>query len=183
MREPLSADKLRAFLRELGKRAKADGRVYLTGGATAVLLGWRSTTVDIDMKLVPDQDALLRALPELKESLRVNVELAAPSDFIPELPGWVDRSLFVSREGSLSVFHYDPYSQALSKIERGHRQDAADVSSLGAAGLIDPVRLEELFARIEPQLYRFPAIDPAAFRAAVANAVAALTGSPKPPGR
>jgi hypothetical protein len=25
-----------------------------------VLLGWRPTTVDVDLKLVPDQDAVLR---------------------------------------------------------------------------------------------------------------------------
>jgi hypothetical protein len=68
-------------MRALGRAARRPGRVYLTGGATAVLDGWRESTIDIDIKLVPDDDALLRAIPELKESLQVNVELAAPASF------------------------------------------------------------------------------------------------------
>jgi hypothetical protein len=30
----------------LGNEADRDGRLYLTGGATAVLLGWRPSTID-----------------------------------------------------------------------------------------------------------------------------------------
>lgn len=33
-----------------------------------------------------------------------------------------------------------------------------------SADLIESARLLELFAAIEPQLFRYPAIDPAAFR-------------------
>lgn len=35
------------------------------------------------------------------------------------------------------------------------------------AGLVKPEKLVELFAMIEPQLYRYPAIDAARFRKAV----------------
>ena len=38
-------------------------------------------------------------------------------------------------------------------------------------GLVEPARLRELYAQIEAELYRFPAIDPARFRQAVAAAV------------
>lgn len=34
-----------------------------------------------------DVDSLLREIPGLKEDLGVNIELASPPDFIPELPG------------------------------------------------------------------------------------------------
>ena len=44
-------------MRELGGAAPEDGTCYLTGGATAVLVGWRATTVDVDIELEPDQDA------------------------------------------------------------------------------------------------------------------------------
>ncbi len=168
MREPVDADRIREFARALGSQARGDVRIYLTGGATAVLQGWRPTTVDIDLKIVPDSDPLLRALPELKERLRINVELASPDDFIPELPGWQDRSIFIIREGTVSFFHYDPYSQALSKIERGHEQDLLDVRKMLEQGLIEPSGLLRFFEQIEPRLYRFPAIDPKAFRRAVA---------------
>jgi len=164
MRALADADRIRSFLRELGARARHDVRLYLTGGATAVLHGWRPATLDVDIKLVPDSDEVLRAIPELKESLRINVELASPDDFIPELPGWQDRSPFVSREGRLSVHHYDLYSQALSKIERGHAQDLADAEEMVRRGLVDPSELLRLFGEIEPRIYRYPALDPASFR-------------------
>ncbi len=143
------------------------GRIYFTGGASAVLLGWRASTIDVDIKLVPDSDAMLRAIPELKERLQVNVELASPADFLPVPPGWEDRGVFVAQHGPVSFFHFDFYAQALAKIERGHQQDAGDVSAMVARGLIDPVRVREYFRRIEPYLYRFPAIDSPAFRRAV----------------
>jgi histidinol-phosphate/aromatic aminotransferase/cobyric acid decarboxylase-like protein len=71
------------------------------------------------------------------------------------------------------VRHFDPYSQALSKIERGFDQDLADVASMVSAGLIDPERAQELFEQIEPELFRYPAIDAVAFRAKVARALGA----------
>jgi hypothetical protein len=40
--------------------ASVPTRIYLTGGATAVLEGWRASTVDIDLRLEPDIDSLLR---------------------------------------------------------------------------------------------------------------------------
>ena len=167
MRRLADARRVEMFLDALGHRARRRVQAFLTGGATAVLRGWRETTIDIDLKLVPDSDDLLRELPRLKEELELNVELASPDQFIPELPGWEDRSLFVKQVGRLSVYHLDPYSQALWKIERGHAQDLADVQSMLDDGLVEPVRLRELFEQIEPRLYRYPAIDPASFRQAL----------------
>jgi hypothetical protein len=69
--------------------------------------------------------AFVRRLGAEARELELNVELAAPDQFIPEVPGWRERSRFVVRE------------------------------------------------EIAPQLYRFPAIDPPAFRRAVEEAVAA----------
>ena len=109
----------------------------------------------------------------MKESLQINVELASPDDFIPEVPGWAERSPFVAREGRVSFHDYDPYSQALSKIERGFEQDLADVEEMTRRGLVEPVKLLERFGQIEPSLYRYPAIDAPSFRRRVEAAVAA----------
>lgn len=164
MRRPVDAERVRRFLEELGKEADRDVRLYLTGGATAVLLGWRLSTIDIDIKMEPDTDRLFRALPRIKNELEVNVELAAPDQFIPEVPGWQERSAFIAREGRLSCYHYDFYAQALSKIQRGHSKDLLDVREMIARGLVERGELRRRFEQIEPELYRFPAIDPAAFR-------------------
>lgn len=164
MRRPVDADRLRRFVQEAGRVAGPGTRVYVTGGATAVLVGWRTSTIDVDLKIEPDRDPLLREIPRLKEALGINVELAAPSDFIPELPGWRERSREFAREGDVRFFHYDFYSQALSKIERGHSQDLADAREMVARGLVEPARLQQLFEDSAASLYRYPAIDPSAFR-------------------
>jgi len=141
--------------------------MYLTGGATAVLEGWRDSTVDIDVRFEPDSDAALSRIKDLKEELSVNVELASPLDFLPPLDGWQDRSRFRFREGDLEVFDFDPYSQALSKLQRGFELDLKDVQSMVRSGQVEPARLLELYEGVEPELFRFPAVDPPSLRAAV----------------
>lgn len=154
-------------MESLGRRVKGPGRIYVTGGATALLHGWRPATIDIDLKADPEPSGWFEALAFLKEELAVNVELASPDQFIPSLPGWQDRSLFIGRFGIVDFYHYDLYSQALAKIERGHSRDVIDVSAMKQAGLVKLDRLMELFERIEPDLIRYPALDHASFRAAV----------------
>src|SRR5258708_4992700 len=61
----------------------------------------------------------------------------------------------------------------LSKVERGFSQDLQDVTDMLASGLVEPDRLRQLYALIEPHPYRYPAIDSAAFRRKLD---AALTG-------
>jgi len=118
----------------------------------------------------PENDELLRAIPELKERLQLNVELAFPGHFVPLPAGWEERSTFVDRAGAVTFRNVDPYAQALAKLERGHGLDLADVEAMLSSGLVDPARLLAFFAEIEPDLYGFPAIDPASFRAAVERA-------------
>jgi hypothetical protein len=57
--------------------------------------------------------------------------------------------------------------------ERGHAQDLDDVREMVARGLVNREELRLRFAEIEPQLYRYPAIDAASFGRAVARATAA----------
>lgn len=167
MRALADAARIRRFMRVLGAAATAEARVYFTGGATAVLHGWRESTIDVDIRPVPEHDALLRAIPRLKEQLDINVELASPDHFIPVKPGWEDRSPFVAREGHVSFHHFDLYAQALSKIERGHAQDVGDVQEMLRRGLVEREALSAYFDAIEPLLYRYPALDPPSFRQAV----------------
>lgn len=167
MRGVADASAIRRFMRALGDEAGVAARVYFTGGATAVLMGWRATTIDVDVHWEPDCDEPYRALPGIKERLGLNVEIAWPFDFIPQLPGWRDRCLFVGAEGRLQFLHCDLYAQALAKIERSHVQDRLDVQTMLDRGLVERPRLLELFEAIVPHLHRYPAIDPASFRLAV----------------
>ena len=167
MRGEADRAKLERLMAAIGERASGSGGIYLVGGATALLFGWRQTTIDIDIKPDPEPPGLFEAIATLKESLDLNIELASPDQFIPTLPGWRDRSIFVATYGPVSFYHYDLYSQALAKLQRGHARDLRDVAAMRSAGLIEPEMVAELFRDIQPQLIRYPAIDPATFARAV----------------
>ena len=167
MRQLADAGHIRQLMCALGAEVDQASRLYFTGGASAVLVGWRLTTIDVDIRIFPENDRLLRAIPHLKEQLHLNIKLACPADFIPALPGWEDRSLYIVNEGLVAFYHYDFYAQALAKIERGHRQDLQDVRAMLDRRLIDPTTVRRYFDDIEPLLYRYPAIHPPSFRQAV----------------
>jgi hypothetical protein len=170
VREEADRERIRRLMEAFGRAASGRVRVYLVGGTTAVLLGWRTTTIDVDFVMRPDDEGILRALPSLKETLQVNLELASPAEFIPVPAGWEDRGTFVAQEGPVAFYHFDLYAQALAKVERGHRHDLADVREMIERRLVDPGHALAYFARMEPDLYRFPAIDARSFRRAVEDA-------------
>ena len=151
-------------MRELGRAARGPGTVFITGGGCSVLLGWRTNTVDIDVRFDPEPAGVFEAIPKLKRTLDVNVELASPQDFLPPVPGWRERSRHIATEGQLEFFHYDFVSQALSKIERGHTKDVADVAAMLADGFATEEEIRDALEAIEPQLIRYPSIDGDALR-------------------
>jgi len=151
----------------LGQRVKGSGTIYLTGGATALLFGWRSKTIDVDIKADPEPRGLFEAIAELKECLNANVELASPDLFIPEVPGWRERSAFIRRVGEVDFRHFDFYSQVLAKLERGHERDMLDARAFVAEGLVNRQKLYGFFEDIRPSLKKFPAIDELVFAKSV----------------
>jgi hypothetical protein len=171
MRDPADLTRIESFMRALGDRARESSRVYLTGGATAVLYGWRASTIDVDVKFAPERDELFRAVQDLKERLRLNIELASPADFIPVRRDWEERSPFITLEGRLSFHHFDLCAQALAKIERSHEQDRRDVAEFLDRALVTRGELAAYFDAIAPQIYRYPALDEASFRRRLAEAL------------
>lgn len=164
MRREVSVQTLQQFMRELASAARSPGNVYFTGGATALLLGFRGQTIDIDLKLDPEPEGAFEAIAVLKNRLDLNVELASPEDFIPRAADWRERSRLIATLGRVQFFHYDFSLQALAKLERGHAQDLEDVSSLVRGGYVTVEELKSRFAQIEPGLLRYPAIDPGQFK-------------------
>lgn len=164
MRELAHAERIKQLLERLGQRSTGPGRIYVTGGTTAVLLGWRDSTKDIDLKLDPEPPGAFEAIRDLKEELSVNVELAAPDQFLPPVPGWRQRSEHIMRSGPVDFYHYDLIAQALAKIERSHEQDLRDVEMMLQSGRVTAEEIRHAFRQIEAELIRYPAIDPDALR-------------------
>jgi hypothetical protein len=163
MRLPLDTERLEAFMIAMGRKTTSPGIIYFTGGATALLYGWRPMTIDVDIKADPEPKGFFESIFAIKNELSLNVELASPSDFIPELPNWRSRSRWIKRYGEIDYYHYDFYSQALAKLERGHARDLCDVKAMVDLGLIEKSTLLDLFSRIEADLIRYPAIDAIVF--------------------
>lgn len=153
-RSPVDRGRIAHFLGKLGEHYRGRGRLYLVGGTTVVYENYRAQTLDIDLTIEADprdEARLLASIRELKESLAINVEQVSPADFIPLPAGYRERSEFVGRFGGLDVFHFDLYSTALSKIDRGSEQDFSDVLSLLQAGRVEWIKLEGGFDEILPQ--------------------------------
>jgi len=161
--EKLTKAKLLEFLARLGASARTPGACFITGGGSAILLGWRETTIDVDLRFDPEPAGVFDAIPVLKRELSINVELASPADFIPPLADWRERSRSIGEFGKLAVYHYDFLSQALSKLERGHAKDLLDVSEMLRRRLVTPKDLLSHAQAIRPQLKRYPAVDEESF--------------------
>lgn len=155
LRQRADRARIERFLTELAGRFRQPARLYLVGGTTLVYEALRAQTLDIDLVIevsAADHAELIRAIRDLKDSLSLNVEEASPADFIPLPAGYEDRREFIGRFGSLDVFHFDLYSTALSKIERGRVQDLEDVLTLLRAGRLDWDRLHAYFDEILPRM-------------------------------
>ena len=168
MRNEVTKESLLAFMKELARSAPRRGayQVYFVGGGTAVYLGWRRSSIDVD--LCSDQDVVFRHIQEIKERLNINIEFARPEDFVPPLKGTASRHVLIEPVGRITFYHYDPYAQLLSKVVRGFQRDLEDAKQFIDSGLVDPKKFRSLVAAIPASAYAgYPALS----RSAVDDAV------------
>ncbi len=157
MRPPIDRLRVHYFLVKLGIEFHYPARLYLVGGTTLVYEGLRQQSLDIDIsyEVADEHEAeFSRVIRRLKEDMQINIELASPGDFIPLPAGWKERAKFVGRFGQVDVFHFDLYSTALSKIERGREGDYEDILAMLRSEQINMVELESAFANILPRVER-----------------------------
>jgi hypothetical protein len=169
MRSSVDPQKIEQLMEALGKEARGPGCIYFTGGTSALLIGWRSSTVDVDIRLDPEPSGIFQAIAKLKQELNINIELASPQDFLPSLPGWRDRSVFIGKRGQISFYHYDFTAQALAKLSRGFDRDIRDVEAMYDRKLFSLTKLGDCFEAIAPEIIRFPSLNADALRSRVEN--------------
>lgn len=169
MREQVTRERMVLLMKELARRAPRRGayRVYFVGGGTAVYLGWRRSSIDVD--LYSDREVVFRDIQEIKERLNINIEFARPEDFVPPLPGTAGRHVFIDTVGAITFYHYDPYAQLFSKVARGFQRDLEDAREFIRSGLVDPRKLRSLLATIPNSAFaKYPSLS----RDGIENAIA-----------
>ncbi|OBQ38388.1 MAG: hypothetical protein AN487_07685 [Anabaena sp. CRKS33] len=144
MRANIDTQKLERLMQLLGREAQGSGCIYFTGGASALLIGWRNSTIDVDIRLDPEPPGIFQAIAKLKQ----------------ELNRWRDRSVFIGKRGQISFYHYDFTAQALAKLSRGFNRDIKDVEAMYKQKLFSLNDLRNCFEAITPELIRFPSLNP-----------------------
>ena len=97
MREDVTPERLAILMQALSASAPrgVEFRVYIVGGGTAILRGWRASSLDVDLAV--DDDRVLRDIQRLKDELDINIELVEPTAFVPALQGAADRHVFIRK--------------------------------------------------------------------------------------
>lgn len=161
--ESITSQALRHFFERLGESLPAPADFYLLGGSALCLLGSNRETQDVDYSLQdtsPETDAILQ---KLANELKLDLESVLLGEFIPLPPQAEQRHRLFGKFGSLSVYIFDLYSIALSKIARGFESDLEDVLFLLHHRLIDWGNLSAYFEAIFPHARRAD-IDPKEFQ-------------------
>lgn len=71
--------------------------------------------------------------------------------------GEENRHIFIKSIGNVHYYHYDPYSQAFSKIVRGFERDLRDVKHMEESGLIALSNLKQMVDEIpESEFRKYP---------------------------
>jgi hypothetical protein len=151
--EPVTSESIQAFLEKLGKSYSGSANFYLLGGTALLLLGNPRSTIDIDYtyEIPSGKDQEFEALVnELGKEMRLDLESVPLGEFIPLDPDAFSRRKWIGQYGNITVYLFDLYTIALSKIARGFETDLDDVIFLINTHLIEFAELERLFQGMLP---------------------------------
>ena len=153
MGQELRTAQIREFLDTVGNQLVAPAQLIIVGGSGLNLLGNDRPTLDLDYEGEESEVNELRTLME-KVALELHIELEAVplQRFIPIPSGASKRHVLIGRFGDLEVLVFDPYSIALSKLDRGFDSDIEDVLFLLRHGFVDSNELAALLSGLTREL-------------------------------
>lgn len=152
----MDVSQIQFVLQKLGERVPPNSNLVLVGGSALALLGNPRLTIDIDFvgdDVHPSElhKGILRAAKELK----IDLEPVPLDRFIPLPEGSSERIIRIGAFGNLEVFVADPYSIALSKLDRGFDTDLGDIVFLVQSGRVDLDRFEQMFQKALPHAGKY----------------------------
>jgi hypothetical protein len=147
---------IRAVLQKLGERVPVGSALTLVGGSALALLGNARLTIDIDFwgdDIHPNElhQTILQAAKELK----ISAEPVPLDRFVPLPKDNAERLIHVGTFGNLEVSVADPYSIALSKLDRGFDTDLEDIVFLVQTSYVNFDEFVRMVMAALPQAKKF----------------------------
>ena len=147
---------IQTILQSMGERVPPASKLILVGGSALALLGSPRLTVDIDF--IGDDvhpNPLHRAIIQIARELQIHVEPVPLERFIPLPEGSEERRIRIGQYGNLEIFIADPYSIALSKLDRGFETDIDDIIFLIQKNFMTLAELERITRKAMSQARQF----------------------------
>jgi len=152
----VSRQNIQEFLERLGNRYSKQTKLYLLGGSALILLGSSRDTLDIDY--VGDdiqKDDFQIIIEEIAGELELETEAVPIDRFIPLPEGSEQRRIRIGQFGNVDVYVTDPYTIALSKLDRGIDADLEDIVFLIQRNHINLKELERITQNAISQARKF----------------------------
>ncbi len=148
--------RIEAFLAAVGKQCQPASTLFLLGGGALELLGGARPTIDLDYvgnDLQPS--GLQRLMIQVANEMQIELEAVPIAEFVPVPANARKRAILVGEFGNLTVYIFDPYTIALSKLDRGFDTDIEDVLFLLRNQLITVEQLTRFVDTAVSQANRF----------------------------
>lgn len=152
----MERQKLESILTALGEHVPPGSRLFLLGGGALTLLGSPRPSFAIDF--VGDDVRpieLHRAIMEKAKEMGLQVDAVPIDRFIPLPEGSEGRSIYIGQYANLEIHVIDPYTIALSKVDRGAFTDYDDVVFLIASGYVTLEELERIVQKAVSKAGKF----------------------------
>jgi len=152
----LDNPEIKSILQSLGERVPPGSQLILIGGGALALLGSPRLTIDIDFAgddVHPSE--FHRFIMQIAKELKIDVEPVPLDRFIPLPTGSTERQIRIGQFGNLEIYVADPYSIALSKLDRGFDTDFDDIIFLIQQNLISLNELERIMRDALPHARKY----------------------------
>ena len=147
---------IQSVLQAMGARVPPASQLTLVGGSAMALLGSQRLTIDIDFigdDLHPNP--LHQKILQIARELKVYAEPVPLDRFVPLPKGNEARTIRIGQFGNLEIYVADPYSIALSKLDRGADTDYDDLVFLAQNHYIGMDEFERMVMDALPQANKF----------------------------
>ena len=147
---------IQSILKSIGARVPPASKLILVGGSALALLGSPRQTIDIDF--VGDDvhpSELHKTILQMARELKISIEPVPLERFVPLPKGNAERMIYIGQFGNLDIYVADPYSIAMSKLDRGFDTDLADIIFLIQTERINFNEFERMVQEALPHAHQF----------------------------